>query len=233
MSVSFLRHSGWFGPEMTQDTTLNIIGVGATGSNIGLLCAKMGFHSFNIWDADVVESHNLPNQIYEAADINGKKVDAFERILKNFNPLIKVKKHDYFFTSEDHIDSLEEGPLLLTVDTMHARKDIFSAFKNNFDIQKVFETRVGFNYAELNILDNFNALHLKEWYNTLSSDKDIPESPCNMRIITTLTGMISAYTAHQICDSVRARYLQEEFNYQKKMIFNINEDQNLKTYSIK
>ena len=75
--VSFLRHSGWFGPETAGDTVLNIIGVGATGSHIGLYAAKMGFHNFQVWDLDIVENHNLPNQIYENEDIGSKKVDAF------------------------------------------------------------------------------------------------------------------------------------------------------------
>lgn len=232
MSVSFLRHAGWFSPEYTNDVVLNIIGVGATGSNIGLICAKMGFHKFRIWDADIVEAHNLPNQIYESSDVNTKKVDAFERILKAFNPMIQVEKHDYFFETESHKDLLTDGPLLLTVDTMSARKDIYESFQNNFEVHKVFETRVGFTYAELNILDNFNTSHLREWKSTLRSDSEIQEAPCNMRIITTLTGMISAYTAHQICDSVRATYLNETFNYKKKTIFNLDESQNISTYAI-
>lgn len=232
MSVSFLRHSGWFGPEMTQDLTLNIIGVGATGSNIGLLCAKMGFHSFQIWDPDHVESHNLPNQCYDSCDINTLKVDAFERVLTSFNPLIRVKKHPYYFKSEDHKELLAEGPLLLTVDSMKARKDIFDAFNFNFNVQRVFEPRMGFNYAELNIIDNLNALEMKEWKDNLFSDDSVQESPCNMRIITTLTGLVSSVTTHQICDSVRANYVEEKFNYTKKQIFNFDENQNLKLYNI-
>jgi hypothetical protein len=232
MSVSFLRHAGWFSPEYTQDVTLNIIGVGATGSNIGLLCAKMGFHSFRVFDPDIVESHNLPNQAYDSCDINTKKVDAFERVLTTFNPLIKVEKHDYYFDSSQHTDLLIDGPLLLTVDSMKARKDIYNAFENNFEIQNVFEPRMGFTYAELNIIDNFSASQLREWVTNLKTDEEIPESACNMRIITTLTGMISSHTAHQICDSVRSSYLQQPFKYKKKTIFNLNEDQNLSVYSL-
>ena len=231
MSVSFLRHAGWFNPEYTQQKTLNIIGCGATGSNIGLLCAKMGWHSFRVWDADIVESHNLPNQIFASKDINSLKVDAFERILKEFNPLIEVEKHPYFFTSE-HEELLTDGPLLLTVDTMSARHEIYDCFENNLEVEKVFETRVGFTYAEVNILDNFNTSHLQEWKSTLKTDNEIVEAPCNMRIIATLTGMVSAYTAHRICDSMRANFLNEKFEYKKKTIFNFDENQNISTYAI-
>jgi len=229
--VSFLRHSGWFGPEDAQDTTLNIIGVGATGSHIGLYAAKMGFHNFRVWDLDVVENHNLPNQIYESQDIGARKVDAFQRVLQSFNPHIQVEKHPYFFKAEEHRDLLD-GPLVLTVDTMSARKDIFEAFKYNWRVKKVFETRLGFDYGELNVIDCFNANQLNEWESTLLSDSDIPEAPCNMRIITTLVCMVSAYTAHKICDLVSSNRREEDFSFEKKTIFNYTQQNNIKTYSI-
>lgn len=225
--VSFLRHAGWFGPEKAGNNVLNIIGVGATGSHIGYMAAKMGWHNFRIWDADLVESHNLPNQIYELEDIGTKKVDAFERMLKAFNPKIKVEKHDYFFNSEEHKELLS-GPLVLTVDTMSARKDIFKAFSLNWKVNKVFETRLGFDYGELNIIDNMNFDSLSEWESMLFSDEDAQEAPCNLRICTTLVALISSYTVHKICHLMT----EEEFVYDNKTMFNFNNNNNLKTYSI-
>ena len=93
-TVSFLRHASFFGPEDSGNSTLNIIGVGATGSWVGMLAARMGWHNFQVWDLDIVESHNLPNQIYNLKDIGSKKVDAFEKHIKRFNPSAKVIKHD-------------------------------------------------------------------------------------------------------------------------------------------
>lgn len=232
MEVSFLRHSGWFGPETASDTCINIIGVGATGSHIGSMCAKMGFHNFRIWDADIVESHNLPNQIFEAEDIGSLKVDAFERIMKAFNPHIQVEKHPYFFKTEKHKDLLD-GPLVLTVDTMFARKDIFDSFYLNWKIPKVFETRLGFDYGELNIIDTMDTDILEEWQSTLKNDDEIPEGPCNRRLVVTLVNIVSGFTAHKICDLVSSQNTNQDFSYQKKNIFNFNQQQNLKTYSIK
>ena len=229
--VSFLRHSGWFGPETAGDTHLNIIGVGATGSHIGLYAAKMGFHNFRVWDADIVENHNLPNQIYSCQDIGSRKVDAFERVLKDFNPHIQVEKHDYFFESEKHKELLN-GPLVLTVDTMSARKDIYNSFKYNWRVKKVFETRLGFDYGELNIIDCFSPDHLQEWESTLLNDEDIPEGPCNLRICTTLVAMVSSYTVHKICDMISTSEKDQDYNYEKKTIFNYTKTNNIKTYSI-
>jgi hypothetical protein len=229
--VSFLRHSGWFGPETAGSTVLNIIGVGATGSHIGLYAAKMGFHNFQIWDGDIVENHNLPNQIYENQDIGNSKVEAFRRILNAFNPHIQVETHNYFFNSEQHKELLN-GPLVLTVDTMSARKDIYNSFKYNWKVKKVFETRLGFDYGELNIIDCFSPEQLGEWSSTLMNDEDIPEGPCNLRICTTLVCMVSGYAVHKICDMISSSNKDQEYSYQKKTIFNFNQSNDIKTYSI-
>ena len=229
--VSFLRHSGWFSPDDANETTLNIIGVGATGSWIGLTAARMGFHSFRIWDADLVESHNLPNQIYSANHINMKKVDAFEQVLKQFNPRIEIEKHDYFFETSKHKDLLE-GPLVLTVDTMSARKDIYDSFSMNWNVEKVFETRLGFDYAELNILDNMNPVTTSQWVQNLKSDSEIEEGPCNLRVCSTLTSMISGFTVHKICDMLSSRRRNANFTFDRKTIINFNTSSNLQTYNI-
>ena len=227
-SVSFLRHAAYFSPEDAREP-LNIIGVGATGSNIGLYAARMGFHNFRIWDADIVEDHNLPNQIYNLDDINKPKVNAFEKILKEFNPKINVEKHNNFFTSEDHKELLE-GPLVLTVDTMSARKDIYNAFNLNWKVKKVFETRLGFDYGELNIIDNLNTNNTKNWFESLVNDDEIPEGPCNLRICTTLVSMVAAYTVHQICSMLSSGRRDTTWEYKQKMMFNLNPT--LETYSL-
>ena len=224
-TVSFLRHAGWFSPE--QADTMNIIGVGATGSYIGLLAAKMGFHKFNIWDADIVEDHNLPNQIYNLNHVGKLKVDAFEEVLKDFNPSVEINKNPYFFKSSEHKDDLD-GVLVLTVDTMHARKDIFNAFKENWKVSNVYETRLGFDYGELNVIDNLNTNDLDEWYGSLKDDSEIPDGPCNLRICTTLVSMVAAHTVHTICSNLKKDFTKEGSS--KKTIFNLTP--RLSTYNI-
>jgi len=217
--VSFLRHAGWFGPS---DATkpLNIIGVGATGSNIGLIAAKMGFQTFKVWDPDIVENHNLPNQIYDIKHIGTKKVDAFEDVLTRFNPNIIVEKSEKYF-SRDHREELS-GPLVLTVDTMEARKEIYHAFRTNWKVNNVFETRVGFDYAEVNVVDNMNTEDSDSWFNCLRNDDEIPEGPCNLRICTTLVTMVAAHTVHTICNMLSSDTREKRWEYSQKTIFNFN-----------
>jgi len=98
--VSFLRHSGWVGPEDFTEP-LNIIGTGAVGSHVAVLAARMGFHKFRLWDHDLVEPHNLANQVFDHNHIGMPKVEAVKDVLTRFNPAIMVETHQKFFESND------------------------------------------------------------------------------------------------------------------------------------
>lgn len=226
MPVSFLRASGWFGPE--DASPLTIVGVGATGSHIALLAAKMGFHDFTIFDPDIVESHNLPNQAYDIEHIGMPKVEALKQVLQRFNPDIKVNTYNCYFDRSHK--KLLAGSLILTVDTMSARKEALSTFEGNWKVQNVFETRLGFSHGELNIISNMDLVETQEWFSTLSNDEDIPEGPCNQRICTTLVNMIASYTVHCICAMRNSKRSNTQWSYSKKTVFDLSEK--ITTHSI-
>lgn len=218
MSVSFLRHSAFFGPEDANKFVLNIIGVGATGSWIAMLAARMGWHKFRVWDLDIVESHNLPNQIYTHDDIGKKKVIALKEQLLRFNPEIEVETHDYFFESDKHKELLD-GPVIITVDSLSARKDICDAIKLNWKVLYAFETRMGFTHAEINYLDVMNLDDVETFQNLLKSDSEVTEAACNERIITTLTCQVASTVVHYLCSIVSKERNNNEININKKTIF--------------
>lgn len=228
-NISFLRHNSLFGPEDVEDVYFNIIGVGATGSWAGLIAAKMGWHKFRVWDLDIVESHNCPNQIYNLSQVGEKKVDAFEATLKNFNPNITVEKHDYFFESDKHKDLLE-GAVFIAVDTLSARKDIISCLKGNINVDIVYETRMGFSHATLTSFTPFDYSIIDNILSTMRSDDSVPESACNARIITTLTNIVASALVHDLCTF----YSASRRDVEKKIYFNrlFSLSETLSTYQI-
>jgi hypothetical protein len=229
--ISFLRHGKFFGPEDVSDATLNIIGVGATGSWVGLIAAKMGWHNFQVWDSDVVESHNCPNQIYDLSQVGMKKVDAFEEVLKRFNPNVSIKKHDCFFTSDEHSDMLEDA-LFIAVDSLSARKDIVSCIDDNFFLDIVAETKMGFSHAELNLIDPSDETSIENYLSTLKNDDEVTESACNERIITTLTSIVASNVVHNLCTFYSSPRTGNEVKLPSKTIFNFNPDSTLTTYNL-
>lgn len=222
MSISFLRHNAFFGPEDAEGFYLNIIGVGATGSWVGLLAAKMGWHNFRIWDADIVESHNCPNQIYGSKHLGLPKVDAFEQVIKEFNPLAVVEKHNHFFEAEKHINELEDA-VFVAVDSLAARKDIISNISSNPLVDIVFETKMGFTHAEMNIFSSEDTKTIDNYLAQLKTDDEVPDSACNERIITTLVSIVSSNVAHSLCDYYSSIRRKTHFNLPKKSVFNLVE----------
>lgn len=219
--VSFLRHAAWFSPEFAKKP-LNVIGCGAMGSHIALSAAKMGFHRFHLWDMDIVEEHNLPNQAYDVEHIGKFKVDALKSVLERFNPEVTVEVHNACFGSADA--GLLEGPVVLAVDSNKARKEIVDASFLNFKVDKIFETRLGFDYGEVNILDNMNPAQVNNFKAGLLDDDKVPDGPCNQRICTTLVGMVSSWTVHTLCDYQAKKAKQLPWTQSgKKFIFSTAE----------
>ena len=222
MTVSFLRHNSFFGPEDTNQTVLNIIGVGATGSWVGLLAAKMGWHHFRVWDLDIVESHNLPNQIYDSKHIGMKKVDAFKEVLLRFNPNCIVETHDCFYTSDDFASSIE-GAVFIAVDSLKARKDIMTGLKSNPMVDLILETKMGFTHAELNFIEPLDINYIDNYLSMLKNDDEVEESACNARIITTLTNIVASTLVHELCNYYKRYTMNEETKQSFKLIFNIED----------
>ena len=219
-NVSFLRHGAFFGPEDSQERILNIIGVGATGSWVGYLAAKMGWQHFRVWDADTVESHNLPNQIYDISQVGMPKVEAFKQKLLEFNPTVQVETYNEFYTSEKYRNELEDY-VFVGVDTLFARKDIMEGAKSHLLIEGIFESRMGFQHAEINYLDPAYPSQVDEYLSLLKTDDEVEESACNARIITTLTCIIASNIVHTICALAAQERHGECYAPPKKQMFSL------------
>ena len=232
-NVYFLRHGAFFGPEDSQDKILNIIGVGATGSWVGLLAAKMGWQHFRVWDADVVESHNLPNQIYDLGQVGLPKVEAFKQKLLQFNPGVIVETHDVFFTSGEHRDLLEDF-VFIAVDSLSARKDIVQGLESHLLVDYAIESRMGFEHAEINIIDPAFSTQIESYLSTLKTDEEVTESACNARIITTLTCIIASSIVHTICGLAAQERHEKVYSPASKQIFSLPSDINnsLSTFTL-
>ena len=195
--ISFLRGTGFFGPE-DANSRITIIGCGATGSFVAEHLARMGCHQLRLFDFDKVENHNVQNQAYRQSDIGSYKVDALKRNLLAFNDQIDIITHQEAFISAEH-KHLVSGPLVVTTDTMSSRKDIYKTFHLNLDIPIVIETRLGFQHAMINIINPTNLGHLLKWKENLQSDDEIEEGACNERNIVTLVITVAAIVTQHIC----------------------------------
>ena len=189
IDIDYWRQLDLFDP-IDFTIPIHIIGVGATGSYIAYLLAKMGIKNLNVYDFDKVENHNLPNQIFGLSDIDHLKVVALgEKIYNDTNIQInafnkKVEKEKF------------SGIVFLLTDTMESRKKIFeSSIVNNKNILFYIETRMAIDGGMIYSFNPNLDFCVDNYRKTLYSDGEAERSPCsNLAIaptVATLAGLAS------------------------------------------
>ena len=187
------RHMELFNPY-DFNTPVTIIGAGATGSWLALMLAKLGIKNITVYDFDVVEEHNIPNQAYSIKDIGKLKTKAlYEQIQHETNTEINAF-HDKY------TDQRLAGIVFLMVDSMAERKRIWEdCLKMKTAIQLVVEPRMGLDIGRIYNVNPTNLKHISEYEKTFYSDDVAEVSACgaSMTVITTAI-TIAAWCARQL-----------------------------------
>lgn len=203
VSLNHVRHLQVFDPARFGDIRVDVVGCGAVGSRIAIELAKLGVTNLHIWDADIIEDHNLANQQYSIEDIGQTKVDALKKeILRLTN--ISATVHPYFLEDEQDLGQV----VFLAVDTMSARKNIFEKCLHlRLGVKNVIEVRMGVEEFRVYSFNPSSRNEVQKWLSTIVDDKVTVESACGSRTTVGSTAMITAGFAMQ-------RFLQ----YYKKEI---------------
>jgi len=192
-NVDLWRQVGFFSPTDLKKK-VHVVGVGATGSHIVDTLASMGVQNIVAYDFDVVENHNLPNQIYALEDIGKPKVVALQRHVKSkmgFDIEIKNEK-------VEKIEGLS-GYLFLCTDNMDTQKNIMLASARlNRDVDCVVETRMSIDHGRVYFFDPNNKIHLKRWAEEWYPNNEAAPSPCNLIAISATAKLIAATAAGRV-----------------------------------
>ena len=84
--TNFMRQLDIFNPEDFENYRITIVGCGGIGSALGICLAKLGMKKFILWDADLVQRHNVPNQLFEYGAAGYPKVEKLRDSIKNYHP---------------------------------------------------------------------------------------------------------------------------------------------------
>lgn len=115
----------------------HIIGCGSIGSNVAELLVRYGVEDLVLYDFDIVESHNIANQIYTEEDIGKSKTEALTDILKKINPRLK-----YTLKVEGKYESqILTDYVFMCVDSVEVRNQIVKTNRFNPMIKAVFDFR--------------------------------------------------------------------------------------------
>lgn len=210
--MDFWRQLDIFSPFQFEKP-VHIIGVGAIGSYIAETLAKMGVEKIFVYDPDVVEIHNLPNQIYGPEDEGKKKVEALASHLRKACG-IEITAMDVELGEKEHNFS---GIVFLCVDSMAARKQIWERYlKLNINVDLLVEVRMGAEIGRIYTIKPFNYLDVESWEKTLYSDEEAEESPCTARAISSTIKVIAGIATHKLTK------FQRGISYQKEVIVSLN-----------
>lgn len=116
----------------------HIIGCGSVGSTIAENLARLGVTRFVLYDFDIVEPHNLANQMFVQSDVKKPKVEAVKKIICDINPEAESTIEVF---GEGYTDQKLNGYVFLAVDNIDLRREICQKNRMNKAIKAVFDFR--------------------------------------------------------------------------------------------
>lgn len=209
-----MRHESIFTPS-EYPYPIHIIGVGATGSRVFASLIELGMTNLHIYDPDVVESHNLANQIYTTDDVGKPKVHGcyeFARRKLGIDPAQHISTYETAITTAriNSSNILCGGIVFLMTDTMESRRNIFRALINRYNINQqaylaplaIIETRMASTHGSVFLINPFDTFMCSQWESTLVKDENvdsIEQSPCGTSISVGATAaLIANYAVWQM-----------------------------------
>lgn len=136
-NMDLAKSYDFFQPEKCKDT-IHIIGCGSVGATVAECLARFGLTNFKLYDFDVVEPHNLANQIFTTDHLYKPKTESTLDILSRINPDIAKTARLY---NEGYQGQRLNGYVFLCVDNIDLRRKIASDNKNNPYIKAMFDFR--------------------------------------------------------------------------------------------
>ena len=115
-----------------------IIGCGSVGSTIAENLARLGVTKFVLYDFDIVEPHNLANQMFVQNDVKKPKVEAVKKIICDINPEAESTIEVF---GQGYTDQKLNGYVFLAVDNIDLRREICEKNRMNKAIKAVFDFR--------------------------------------------------------------------------------------------
>lgn len=135
--MDLIKSYDYFNPLSVQQRC-HIIGCGSVGSTIAENLARLGITKFTLYDFDIVEPHNVANQMFTSLDIGMPKVEATKRIITAINP---DATPDIIVEPKGYESQRLTGYVFLCVDNIDLRRKIAESNKMNMSIKVMFDIR--------------------------------------------------------------------------------------------
>ena len=160
------------------ETPVTLIGCGGIGSFSALALAKMGCIHLTIYDDDLVEEQNIPNQLYRLGDVGHLKVECLADIVKRFTGI------DIEARPERVQSQRLQGIVVSGVDSMEARQRIWDrSIRYKAGVPAYIDARMGAEVARIYTVRPSDPDHVRFYETTLYSDDEAWQVPCTAQAI--------------------------------------------------
>lgn len=197
--INFHRQLDIFEPEAYTSIPIHVVGCGGIGSFVAYDLAMLGLaENLILWDNDIVEDHNIPNQNFLLEHIGMSKALALaDFINKKCGTSPKVKER--FFTEDSHILS---GIVVLCTDNIDSRKLVYNDVKDREDVIALIDGRLGGESFVIYTLLRNSEDDKKSYEETLFDASETEELPCTAKAIIYVGAYIGALMTKQVKDVI-------------------------------
>ncbi len=197
--LDYTRQRAWFDPDKT-DAAATIVGCGGIGSFAAFALAKLGVQRLWLQDYDVVDEHNVPNQLYATDQIGQSKVEALAMTLAVFGG----STIDYTTDPLSHGVALSDVTIS-ALDSMAARAALWEQVKYKTACRLFLDARLGGEHVILYAVNPVRPSDVDGYERTLYSDDEASELPCTARSIVDVGFAVGSL----ITRAVRRHYAHE------------------------
>jgi len=187
------------------DFPVVLVGAGGIGSPLALALAKMGCKRLALYDPDIVEAHNLPNQMYRLTDVGRPKVVALAELLCQFAPLQAEVR-------QERVEAQTlRGVVISAVDSMASRQAIWQGcVRYRAAVPLYFDARMGAEVCRVLSVNPSDPDEVRAYEGTLHSDEEAVEDVCTAQAIIYNTFAVAALVANQVKRHARGEPLERD-----------------------
>ncbi len=227
-SINYMRQQDIIKPSEMQQTPVTIIGVGGGGSLLAFFLEKMGWPNIILYDHDVVEPHNIPNQMFRKSDVNLEnpkpKVVAQKEIAEEFSDA-RVEIHHERFNGTQKLSEI----VVSAVDKMEekegtwGRKEIWSVVVWNPEVHLFIDARTGGEVSMIFVIRPCDPDDVKFYEKFLYPSKEVTgDRRCAEQSIIDVAGVTVNLMANQIRKFVKGEEISLQILWDAKNLTLIN-----------
>lgn len=195
------------------ETPITLIGCGGIGSFTALALAKMGCVHLTVYDDDLVEGQNIPNQLFRLGDVSQLKVERLADIIKSFTGTgIDARP-------ERVASQRLQGIVVSGVDSMEARRRIWDrSIRFKAGVTAYIDARMGAEVSRIYTVRPADPDHVRFYERTLYSDDEAVQIPCTAQAIVYTSFGIASLVAGQVKRVVMGEACKREIIFDQKTL---------------